>query len=254
MPSTKLYFTNALDLATLAVSSENATYPKENLQDRDRASKTRPGTAGAYTITITCPAPVTMRAVILANHNLYTKAATGIYVQGSTSGGFGSPENLIGTPSVPHAPVAGDEPNWKEVFAADKTYQYWRVGVNGATTDMEIGDLYIAWELDLGRHPGGEWGYDFENQGELKIERSVVNSITWGEPLDVRTLNFVAIPKTALDYMRAAYKSVVRGNWLPWWYQDEYGVLHLGRFNSPIKAGHHMGLLWDASFAFKEEP
>ena len=263
MADTILYFSNALDAATVTVNNNDSQHPQENLQDRDGKTKTMPSASGNFIVVVDAGEEVDASNIIIPNHNLYTKSLTGINVQIDDNIGFTSPENILATPGSPHAPVASDEPFWNEIFEGVdplKTSRYWRLQAIGATTLMEFGDLYLTKRVQIldvegePRTPGGDWTYAFEDQSAETRGRGFVTSVTWGEPLDVLTIECRGILKSVRDEIHAAYKSIVRGKWLPWFYSDEYGILKKVKFAGTLRERHRMGVYWDVDIPVREQP
>jgi hypothetical protein len=244
MADARFYFANVVDSATLTVSSEAAAAPKENLQDRDQKTYGSPSATATWTIQVNATAAVACRALGLAGHNLYTDGVTGIYLQGCAEPTFASPTNIIGTPGAPR---------WFERFSATQTFLYWKLGVVGAKATSKIGDLYILVEVDCARHPGGQWGEEIEEQGSFDRTKGTVSATTWGDGLDIHTLGFLGISKTIVDAILAAYRTTVRGRWLPWWYTNEYGAAKLLRFDGSPQFAHQFGALWNGSARVKDE-
>jgi len=261
MANTYLYFSNALDAATLTATCASG-FPKENLQDRDKKSPAMPASAGTYIVDVDAGENVIAGAIMIPGNNAYSQAITGLNVQHDDNGGYTSPTDVVGSVGSPHAPTANDEPTWFELFSGvepNKTDRYWRVRFAGATTALEIGDIYLAERItvrdlsDVARHPGGAWSVSDEPQGQTTDERGVIHAVSWGVGRDVISVQFRAIPKALVDEIMEAHKSIVRGSWLPWWYSNEYGVLKHVRFDGRPQA-NHLGKLWDLTMQLKEEP
>lgn len=266
MADTYLFMANVLDQATLTLSTgtEDSDYPIENAQDRDKKTIVKPGGSGSYILDADAGEDASATAIIIPNNNAYTAGITGLFVQCDDNAGFSSPTNCVGSGAgSPHAPASDNEPVWYELFhgpTRTKTDRYWRTGFVGANTTLRFGDIYLVKRIEIvdaagvARHPGGPWEYTSQHEAEVTENRGFISATAWGDTRDLLTVNFVAILKTLVDEILAAEKSAVRGNWLPWWYMDEYGVLKHVRLASPIRAGHHIGEYWWLTMRLKEEP
>lgn len=260
--ATYLYFSNILDTADLTVSSAQTNFPAGNLQDRDPKSLCKPNATETFLVTADAGEDATASNIIVVNHNAYTQGITGLYVQIDDNDGFSSPTSILGSPGSPHAPVSGDEPFWNELFTGvdpEKTERYWRAGFVGATSSLSIGDIYLTKRIQIldinddWRHPGGPWGYSTRIRGSLTKAQAFKAAVTYGENEDIRQIEFKSILESIVDDILDAEKTIIRGIWLPWFYSDERGYLHLVRLAGPIKASHQFGPYWDLAMEVEEE-
>jgi len=126
-----VYYEGLEDLSSLAVSSEDTDYPKENLQDRSPETLFKPASVASPIVIdmdFGLGSELAADSLILLNHNLYTKGC-GIKLAYDDTGFPADDAYVIGSAGAYHEETAADEPIWKEEFVKTAVHRYWTLTI-----------------------------------------------------------------------------------------------------------------------------
>lgn len=139
-----IYYLALEDLSSLAASSEDSDYPKENLQDRSPETLFKPDTTAAVRIDMDFGASGRAAdSLIIGNHDLYTQGS-GIKLGWDTSGFPADEGYVIGSGGSYHSAVSGDESIWREHFTEVVAKRYWSLYIDSCTAAFQMGSIFLG--------------------------------------------------------------------------------------------------------------
>ena len=125
--------------ATITTSTEDASYPKANLYDRQAARVFRGTSLTALTVLIDFGAAVAANTIALINHNLTASATLNL-----KAGAASPPGATVATPLYRAHDL------WKSFTSA--SYRYWLLTIADTNTEaLEIGQLIIGARVSMPR-------------------------------------------------------------------------------------------------------
>lgn len=172
----KIMYRNILETGTVTVTTENTSFPKYRLYDRDIGLLFK-GTAFASPFAIkvnqgASPIYEVDRLIIPAGHNLNGLACSLRY----STDNFGSDDHeAIGW-------TQGD------ALLIDKTFtaaikEYWKLNITAPATIVELPELYLTKAYTFTRNPS--WGFAYGDKRNVVREESLdghVQKTKWGDP------------------------------------------------------------------------
>ncbi len=168
----KLCYRNILENSTVGVTTENASFPKYRLYDRD-IGKLFKGTAFASPFSITIDQGVSVsyevnRLLIPAGHNL----------NGLTCSLRYSTDNFVADDHEAVGWVQGDALLIDKTFAA-QTKRYWKLDITAPAIIVELGEMFLTKQYPFERNPS----YGFEDRIKRNVSRYETSS---GKPRSVK--------------------------------------------------------------------
>lgn len=193
----KLMYRNILESGTINVTTENTSFPKYRLYDRDIGLLFK-ATAYASPFAITINQGTTNiyevdRLIIPAGHNLNGLACSLRY----STDNFGSDDHeAIGW-------TQGDALKIDKTFTA-QTKQYWKLNITAPATIVEMPECYLTKIYTFSRNPS--WGFGYGDKRNIVREESLdghIQKTKWGEPRVHQRYDLIRI----LDAQRSALKA-----------------------------------------------
>jgi hypothetical protein len=172
----KIMYRNILETGTITVTTENASFPKYRLYDRDIGLLFK-GTAYASPFAIKVDQGASNiyevdRLIIPVGHNLNSLACSLRY----STDNFGSDD---------HEAIGWTQGN---ALLIDKTFteqtkQYWKLNITAPATIIELPELYLTKVYTFARNPS--WGFGYGDKRNVIREESLdghVQKTKWGDP------------------------------------------------------------------------
>ena len=219
MANAKFCYRNILESATVAVTSENASFPAWRLYDRDIGLLFKGGSAPAnFYVTLDQGATTQYdvnRLIIPAGHNLNGKA---VKLQRSTDNFVGSVIDVVSWTQTDALAI-------NKSFTQPATTRYWRLNITTGGTIPELPEMYLTKDLDFTYNPdfGTPVGKQ-RNVSRWETESGQVRKVKNGEPRQAYQFGFAVIDsaqKTDLqaweDHLagtKGCYLSDTDGTWV----------------------------------------
>ena len=243
MAKIKVGYLNILEGSTITVTSENASYPKTRLCDRDigklfKASAFN-ANYGILTSQVVSNILEVDRLVIPAGHNL----------SGLPCALYYSTDNFVSDSHLAVSWTQGDALIIDKSFTA-QTKQYWDLTVTAPATIVEMPELFLTKANAFDRNPSfGSTIMEKKNIQRDETQSGKMRRIKLGEPRlsEVYNLIILTAQKTvfeAWDYASGGTKSVYVWN--------EDGTIHFMELLNDIKFSYRANGIWETTLELLE--
>ena len=243
MSNIKTAYRNILENSTVTVTTENASFPKYRLYDRD-IGKFFKGTAFASPFGIVANQGATIyevdRLIIPVGHNLNGLACK---LQYSTTGAWGGEEV--------------DALSWTQgdALIIDKTFtaatkQYWRLIVTAPATIVELTEMFLSRVYTFERNPsyGSKVGKK-KNIIRDQTQSGRTRRIKLGEPK--LSVNYDLLVLTTQKTSFEAWDSATEGTKF-FYVWDEGGVLYFMELMNDLEFAYRANGVWNISMELLE--
>lgn len=223
----KFCYRNILETGTVTVTTENASFPKYRLYDRN-LGKLFKSTAFAspFAIVINQGAVISYevdRLIIPAGHNLNGLACSLRY----STDNFGSDDHeAVGW-------TQGDALIIDKTFTA-QTKQYWKLNITAPATIVEIPEIFLTKDYIFQINPilGSEEGF-LDNVYSQESRSGLDYDVKFGTTRRLRTYDLIYVEETQKSDLES-WKSHCEGI-KPFWIYDHYGTLIYMKMLNPLK-------------------